>query len=159
MFQCCVNWLKKVAFPANLKDTMVVLMPKKDTDSLLDLRPIALCNVLYKIIAKVLSNRLCVILPCIISENQSAFVPRQSITDNILVAFEILHQMKQKSRSSESGVALKLNVRKVYNRVNWLFLRHQMQPIGFSSRWNAWIILCVSSVLYSISFDGSQLGP
>lgn len=61
-----------------------------------DLRPIALCIVLFKIIAKVLSNQLKELLPGIIIENQSAFFPNRSITDNVLIAFEILHYMKQK---------------------------------------------------------------
>lgn len=95
VFQCCKKWLHDVTFPANLNDTTVVLIPKKDNaDSMKDLRPIALCNVLYKIIAKVLSNRLRDILPNIISENQYAFVPGRSIMDNVLVAFEMLHYMK-----------------------------------------------------------------
>lgn len=87
-----------------------------------DLRPIALCNVLYKIITKVLSNRLKEILPGIITENQSAFVPNRNITDNVLVAFELLHFMRQKKRGVEGEVALKLDVSKAYDRVNWGFL-------------------------------------
>lgn len=97
VFLSCRKWLQDVAFPASLNDTTVVLIHKKDdADSMKDLRPIALCNVLYKIIAKVLSNRLRELLPGIIAENQSAFVPNKSITDNVLVAFEMLHYMKQK---------------------------------------------------------------
>lgn len=65
-----------MCFPGDLNDTNVVLIPKKEnTDSMRDLRPIALCNVLYKIMAKVLANRLKNILPVTISENQSEFVP------------------------------------------------------------------------------------
>lgn len=74
VYQCCVNWLRDCAFPAELNDTTIVLVPKKENaDTMKDLRPIALCNVLYKIIAKVLSNRLRVLLPGLIAESRSAF--------------------------------------------------------------------------------------
>lgn len=101
IFQSCKSWLNECAFPAGLN---VVLIPKKDNaESMKDLRPIALCNVLYKILAKVLANRLKVILPGIITENQSAFVPGRSITDNVLVAFEVLHTMKR-NNSGNNGM-------------------------------------------------------
>lgn len=102
VFTCCKSWLRDMSFPANLNDTMVVLIQKKEgTYSMKDFRPIELCNVLYKIIAKVLSNRLREILPGIITENQFAFVPGRNITDNVLVAFEMLHYMKQKTQRAE----------------------------------------------------------
>lgn len=83
-----------------------------------DLRPIALCNVLYRIIAKVQANRLQKILPQIISEEQSVFVPGKNITDNVLVAFEILHYMKRKNSGQDGVVALKLDISKAYDRVS-----------------------------------------
>lgn len=66
-----------------------------------DLRPITLCNVLFTIIAKVRENQLKTILPNLIFENQSAFVPGRSITDNVLVAFEVIHHMNRKNKGSE----------------------------------------------------------
>lgn len=124
-----------------------------------DLRPIALCNILYKVIAKVLANRLKDILPDIITENQSAFVPGWNISDNVLVAFELLHFMKKKNYGSNGEVALKLDVSKAYDRVYWSYLKNHMEKMGFASKWISWGMLCVQTVSYSISFNGSQIGP
>lgn len=82
-------------FPENLNDTTIVLIPKKENaDTIKDLWPIVLYNILHKILAKVLANRLWEILSDLITENQSAFFPNRSITDNVLVTFELLHYMK-----------------------------------------------------------------
>lgn len=92
VFNCCKEWLQGGSFPAHINDTNVVLIPKKENVcNMKYLRPIALCNVLYKILAKVLANRLKLVLPGLISENQLAFAPERNITDNVLVAFEIIH--------------------------------------------------------------------
>lgn len=98
VFQSCNEWLLDCKFSSIVNDTTLVLIPKKDNvDEVKDLRPIAFCNVLNKVIAKVLSNRLQKILPGIISEEQSTFVPGRNITDNVLVAFDLLHYMKRKN--------------------------------------------------------------
>lgn len=81
---------------------------------------------LYKIVAKVLENHLKSILPVMMFENQFAFVHGRSITDNVLVAFEILHYMKRKNFGSEGEVALKLDVSKAYDCVDWRYLKDRI---------------------------------
>ena len=100
-------------------------------DKVTDLRPISLCNVLYKIISKVLANRLKKILPIIISENQSAFVPGCLISDNILIAYELTHFLKNKIKGADGWAAIKLDMSKAYDRVEWSFLQAMMVKLGF----------------------------
>jgi hypothetical protein len=83
-----------------------------------DWRPIALCNVLYKIIAKVLVNRLKEVLSKCVSHHQSAFVPERSILDNVMVAIEVVHYMRTKTRGKAGCVTLKLDISKTYDRMS-----------------------------------------
>lgn len=87
LFNAGKNWLDQGIFPPHLNDTNVVLIPKVENPlSMRDLRPISLCNVVYKIISKVLANRLKPFMHKCISLEQSAFVPNRSIIDNAMIA-------------------------------------------------------------------------
>lgn len=95
-----------------------------------DLRPIALCNVVYKIYAKVLANRMKVFLDDLISESQSAFVTRHMIMDNIIVAYETHHYLKRKRQGRERFVVVKV-LSKAYDHVEWNFLEGMLNRLGF----------------------------
>jgi hypothetical protein len=113
--------------------------------------------VVYKIISKTLVNRLKRVLPDIISQEQSAFVPGRIITDNILVACECLHFMRTKRSKNNAYCAMKLDMMKAYDRVEWSYLEAIMLKLGFSRLWVEKIMKCVKSVFFSILFNGEQL--
>lgn len=156
----CKEWIRTKNFPGELNSTNVVLIPKKYNASCMkDLCPIALCNVLYKIIVKVLANRLKEVLPHLISENQSGFMKNRSITDNVLIAFEVIHHMNSKQSGNAGEVALKLDISKAYDLVNWSFLRKRMVALGFCDLWIDLMMLCVKTVTYNFRVNGSIVGP
>ncbi|XP_071721951.1 uncharacterized protein [Rutidosis leptorrhynchoides] len=131
----CQQWLRQWRLPKNINATFLVLIGKIDKPvNMKDFRPIALCNVLYKILSKVLANRLKSILPLIVSPSQSAFVPGRKITDNIVIAFELIHSMRRKKRGKYGDVVLKLDISKAYDRVDWRFFEFIMRKMGFHAR-------------------------
>ena len=111
-------------------------------------------NVLYKLIAKVLANHLKKFLPQLISETQSAFMSSHLISDNILIAHETLHFMKSKRKGKVGLMALKLDMSKAYDRVEWTSLENIMATMGFNQRWISLISMCIRSVSYSILLNG-----
>lgn len=123
VFRNGVKWLQDGYFPSGLNNTNLVLIPKVETpQSVKDLRPISLCNVLYKIVSKVLCNRLKEVLPGLVDKAQSAFVSGRAIQDNVLIAFEIIHAMKNRRSGDQGDVALKIDISKAYDRVDWTYL-------------------------------------
>lgn len=98
-----------------------------------DYRPISLCTISYKIISKILVMRLKSCLGMIISENQAAFVPGRNISDHVLVAHELLHAIKSKKDCAENFLAIKTDISKAYDRVEWSFFKQAMEGMGFDS--------------------------
>jgi 23S rRNA U2552 (ribose-2'-O)-methylase RlmE/FtsJ len=144
--------------PAMINDTMIVLIPKvANAEELGQYRPISLCNVIYKIASKVVANRLKVVLPEIIAEEQSAFVPGRLITDNIITTYECLHFMKRKRAQDQRFCALKLDMKKAYDRVEWEYLKAIMIKLGFHRLLVDMVVRLVTTVSFSGLFNGERL--
>ena len=138
-----------------LNKTNIALIPKiNNSTKISEFRPISLYNVSYKIVPKVLANRLKPLLSTIIFKNQSAFVPGRLITDNVLIAFEIMHYLKKKKDGKEGYMAIKLDMSKAYDRVEWFFLENTMTKMGFDNKWIKLIISYINFVPYSVLING-----
>jgi len=104
--------------PDGVNNTSIILVPKKDApDDLKGFRPISLCNVIYKIVAKCLVNHLRPFLHDLSAPTQSAFIPGRMITDNALIAIECLHAIQSGNKKTRNFCAYKLDLSKAYDRV------------------------------------------
>ncbi|XP_057453964.1 uncharacterized protein LOC130745626 [Lotus japonicus] len=152
----CLQILQGQASLGNINHTLLVLIPKiKKAEHATQFRPISLCNVIFKIVTKTIANRLKLILPDLICEAQSAFVHNRLITDNALIAHECFHYMKKEITGRNDIMALKLDMAKAYDRIEWSFLRSVMEKMGFPQNWVSLIMRCVSTVSFSIMLNGN----
>ncbi|XP_050211436.1 uncharacterized protein LOC126661625 [Mercurialis annua] len=138
---CVLDVFNIGVMPERVNHTYITLIPKTaNPETMKDFRPISLCNVVYKLIAK------------------SAFVPGRLITDNALVAFEMIHSMDKCSQGKAGTVALKLDMSKAFDRVEWDFLRKLMIKMNFPVHFVHLIMACISSVTFSVLINGAPCG-
>ncbi|XP_019149856.1 PREDICTED: uncharacterized protein LOC109146658 [Ipomoea nil] len=154
-----LSCLNRKNIPERLNDTTIVLIPKKKVpEKVGDLRPIALCNVAYKVIAKVLANRLKEVLEEVISPAQSAFIKDRLLSDNIIMAGEIGHYLRRHRQGAVGWSALKLDMAKAYDRMEWSFLEGMFGALGFDPAWTELIMMCVSTINYNITVNDESVG-
>lgn len=120
-----------------LNETFMVLIPKlKDPKKVFEYRPISLCNVVYKLISKMLSNRQKNIFPSIISKSQSTSVNERLITDNVILAIKAFHSMHVGYMYiGKPFRVVKLDMMKAYDRVEWGFLHECCKRWDFLLNW------------------------
>jgi hypothetical protein len=99
------------------------------------------------------------VLEYTISQEQSAFVPGRLISDNALVAFECVHAMKRKKKGKKGHCAVKLDMMKAYDRMEWPFVESILTKFGFPPRLVQIIMKCVSIVRFSVKVNGGLLEP
>nr|KAJ0184832.1 hypothetical protein LSAT_V11C900454780 [Lactuca sativa] len=137
--------------------TVIALVPKVQTPGKVgDYRPISCCNVIYKCISKVIVNRIRDHLGCLVSDNQSAFIPGRSILDNILLSQELVRGYH--INRGFARCAMKVDIQKAYDTVNWSFLRNILKEFGFHESMITWIMNCVTTSSFMININGSFHG-
>ena len=139
--------------------THIVLIPKiTEPTNVSDYQPISLGNCVSRIVSKVIANHLKLILPNVISDSQSAFVPNRLINDNTTVAFEVLHRMRNKRTGKKGQMAIKLDISKAYDRVEWSFLQQIMLKLGFDERWVQLAMATIHIATYSVLINREPKG-
>jgi len=140
-----------------LNYTLLTLIPKKEgADNLDSFHPIALCNVVYKIITKSIANRLKICLLVVISEEQGSFVVGKKILDGIFISFEVIHSMHL---SNMRAMFIKLDMAKAYDRVKWSFLQKILLAFGFFQQWVNWVMSCATLASFSVLVNGVPSEP
>ncbi|XP_074314433.1 uncharacterized protein LOC141649648 [Silene latifolia] len=140
-----------------LNATVLTLIPKKDKpETVMDFRPIACCNVLYKCITKILCTRLNEVLGNIISHNQTAFIKGRDIVDNVLICQDLVRLYNRKSCSPRA--LMKIDLRKAYDTIEWTFIKDVLVSLKFPETIVRWIMACVTSTSFSLSLNGNQFG-
>ena len=118
------------SFPDILNHTIIALVPKVPSPlDMTQLRPISLCNTTYKVISKVIVQRLRSLMPKVVSPNQVAFIPGRQIQDNIVVAQEVLHKFKF-IKGKQGYVAWKIDLAKAYDKLQWNFISNVLMDVG-----------------------------
>ncbi|GJR55734.1 RNA-directed DNA polymerase, eukaryota [Tanacetum coccineum] len=139
--------------PNGCNSCFIALIPKvPDANMVKDFRPISLIGSIYKIIAKILANRLVGVLGDIVNEVQSAFIMERQILDGPFILNEVIQWCKLKKKQS---LIFKVDFEKAYDSVRWDFLDDVLKKFGFGNKWCAWIQSCLRSSRGSIIINGS----
>ncbi|XP_059663437.1 uncharacterized protein LOC132309102 [Cornus florida] len=151
------HFVTKSTLPQGINSTFLTLIPKANHgDNIANYRPIALCNLVYKIISKILANRLSSVLPNIIGPEQVAFIKGRKLHDNILLVSDLIKGFGKKH--GDLTIVLKVDLQKAFDSVDWDFLQRVLRWHGFSDKWIKWISVCTTSPKFSILCNGVPAG-
>lgn len=151
------SFFSKSFLPKGLNTTILTLIPKKAiAEKMKDYRPISCCNVLDKVISKIVANRLKGTLPHCITYNQSSFVKDRLLVENLLLATEFVKDYHKEDVSSRR--AMKINIAKAFDSVNWSFFLTTLKALHIPDQFVRWIELCVCTPSFSVQVNGELAG-
>ena len=143
--------------PRIVNSVAIALVPKCENPSNMnDFRPISCCNILYKCIAKMLSQRLKCVLQSIISPFQSAFIPHRSLGDNVMLVQSLCKDYH--INRGPPRCAIKVDIHKAFDSLNWDFIFNALCRMNFPEGFVFWIKRCVTSAMFSVKINGSLEG-
>ncbi|XP_060962265.1 uncharacterized protein LOC115695280 [Cannabis sativa] len=138
--------------------TNIVLIPKVQNPKRPNhFRPISLCNVVYKVISKIIANRIKPLLPQLICPTQAAFVPGRAIQDNNVIAQEIIHSFNRK-KGKEGLFAIKIDLMKAYDKMSWGFIDHVMECFAVPQEFGTWVSQCIATTSLNVCLNGGSVG-
>ncbi|GJU29755.1 RNA-directed DNA polymerase, eukaryota [Tanacetum coccineum] len=141
------------SFPPGCNSSFITLIPKSQEAKMVkDFRPISLIGSMYKIITKVLANRLSLVISELVSDVQSAFVSNRHILDGPFILNELLSWCKHKK---SKALIFKIDFEKAFDSVRWDYLDVVLANFGFGLKWRSWIQGCLNSAMGSILVNGS----
>nr|XP_023896924.1 uncharacterized protein LOC112008814 [Quercus suber] len=145
--------------PEYLNKTHLILIPKiQGPETLGNYRPISLCNTTYKLVTKILVNRIKPVLGNLISPVQTAFIPGRRGTDNAIIVQELIHSIS-KAKGKEGYMAIKIDLVKAYDKLEWDFIRERLFHINLPTDLIDLIMSCISTATTSILFNGGTMDP
>ncbi|GLT51746.1 hypothetical protein SLA2020_251350 [Shorea laevis] len=146
-------------FENSLLQAHIVLIPKgENPDAVQKFRPICLLNVAYKVLSKVIVNRLRPFLQHLIGPFQNSFLAGRSTTDNIILTQEAVHSMRR-MKGRKGALAFKIDLQKAFDSVDWEFLRMVLLDFNIPAPLIRLIMFSVTSLQLSILWNGEELPP
>ncbi|CAL9248346.1 unnamed protein product [Arabidopsis halleri] len=151
------HFFQSAFLPASTNATILTLVPKRPGASkIVDYRPIACLNTLYKVVSKLLVSRIKPILPSLILPNQTAFVKDRLLLENTILAGEIVNGYHK--ANGPKRVCIKVDIAKAFDTLSWDFLFSCLKGIQIPDQYLRWLQACICTTNFTIGYNGMVHG-